>query len=123
MWPTLNTSRRLLERKALRTRLLWASALVLAFYAAGLEGATAQTIGRGPEAVGRRPFNPGIALPHPGQAVSGLDAQKLQTYRTQLQNQIDQNRLSGRDMTPGGMRQTQSLDAEVGRVNGALNGR
>jgi hypothetical protein len=98
-----------------------AVALVLIASAAGLQGAAAQTIDRGPEAIGRRPINPGISLPQPGQSVSGLDAQKLDTYRTQIQNQMERDRLSGRDMTPGGARQMQNLDGALGRVNGALN--
>jgi hypothetical protein len=97
--------------------------LVLLASAAGLHGAAAQSIGRAPSMIGPGPINPGIALPRAGQSVSGLDAQELGAYSNQLQSQIDQNRLSGADLTLGGARSTRNLDSAVGRVNGAINGR
>jgi hypothetical protein len=67
------------------------------------------------------PIDPGLT-PHSGggQPMSGLDQQKLDVYRDELDSRMLDNRLSGRDLTPGGARETRGLDAELGRVNGAL---
>src|SRR5919198_6351958 len=65
------------------------------------------------------PINPSRSPPVGSAPTSGLDQQKLLDYRNQLQSRQLQDRMSGRDMTPGGSQDRRTLDNELGRVNGA----
>lgn len=68
------------------------------------------------------PIDPSLT-PRPGasQPMSGLDQEKLNAYRDQLDSRMLDDRMSGRNQTPGGARDMRNLNAELGRVNGALN--
>ena len=97
--------------------------LLGALMLAGASAAFAQSVEPNPGSRLTQPFpvNPALT-PHPGggQPMSGLDQQELLNYRNQLESRSQEDRMSGRDLTPGGARETRGLNAELGCVNGAL---
>jgi hypothetical protein len=104
-------------------RAVRASMLAALLVAAALHGAAAQPVPQDRRGATISPINPGVTpLPGARQPMSGLDQQKLSSYRDQLESRMQQDRMSGRDMTPGGSRDMRNLGSELGRVNGALGG-
>jgi hypothetical protein len=71
---------------------------------------------------GPSPIDPTLNIP-PSGPLSSLDEQKLESYRTNLQNRMEALRLYGRNTTPGGAMEMNRLQGEVGRINDALQGR
>lgn len=104
-------------------RLLLTAAVIATLGGAGSQPSVAQVIGRAVEPVGRGPINPSRSPRiDTGRPLIGLDQEKLSSYRDQIENRLEQDRMSGRATTANGARQMRNLEGELGRVDGAMNG-
>jgi hypothetical protein len=67
------------------------------------------------------PIDPSLT-PGPGQdrASNGLAAEKLDAYRDRLESRMESDRMSGRDLTPGGGREMRNLGNALDNVQGAV---
>ena len=98
-----------------------AAVTILLVTAAACGLAEAQLSEPGAQVVRPSPVDPGLT-PNPGtvQPMSGLEQEKLGAYRDRLESRMLDQRMSGRDLTPGGAREMRNVGGALGRVDGAL---